>query len=97
MVSDQAVRVKEDVDDTLDRCGAVVMGEDHPDTVFPGLGNDTLCAVFRILLYIPPKGIHFKDRIEPDGLGLLQDVKDIIQERARTLFVENQTKSLKSF
>ena len=37
LVADKAIKVKEDVDDTLDSCEAV--GEKRPDSSFPGLGN----------------------------------------------------------
>ena len=34
MMADEELRVKEEVDDTLDRCGGVVIGKDHPKTMF---------------------------------------------------------------
>ena len=33
---DEVVRVKEDVNDTLDRCGTEVIADDHPDAVLLG-------------------------------------------------------------
>lgn len=72
------------------------MEEDHPDVVFSGLGHETICAVFMPLLHGPPIDIHFRDGIELDDLELPQDVTANIQGRARTIFVENQTKSLKA-
>ena len=50
MVPDHAIKVKEDLDDTLDSCGAVFIGKKHPDVLFPWLGNETVHAVFNPLL-----------------------------------------------
>ena len=66
------------------------------DAKFPGLGNDTVEAVFRLLLLGATIEVHFKDKIELDDLGLTQDIIDNIQHRAKILFVENDTKLIKA-
>ena len=35
-LADEVTRVKMEVDDTLDRCGADIIGEDHVDIFFLG-------------------------------------------------------------
>ena len=69
MVADQAVKVKEDVDDELDSCRAVE-GEKHLDWSFPWLGGETVQAVFRLLVHGPTIDIHFKDKVELNDLGI---------------------------
>ena len=37
MMEDEAVSVKDEVDETLKGCEAVIVGEDHHKVLFPGL------------------------------------------------------------
>ena len=53
IMANEAVRIKEKVDNILDGCGAIVVEEDHPKAVFPRLGQEPISEVFRPLLYGP--------------------------------------------
>ena len=46
MAADKAVKANCLVDDILEECGAGVMDDDNPKTVFTNLGNKTFFPVF---------------------------------------------------
>ena len=66
--------MKEDVDDTLNTCGAVFIGEKHHEACFPGLGGESVQAIFRLLLHGLTIDIQFKGKIELEDLDLAPDV-----------------------
>ena len=54
---DQVTQVKQQVDETLDICGAVVVQEGNPEAGHTGWGEEDVPAIFRPLLSSP--GCHW--------------------------------------
>ena len=48
-LTDEVMKVKLEVDDTLDSCEAAIVGEDHEEAVFSRLGQELVPAVFKPL------------------------------------------------
>ena len=88
MVTDQVVRVKEDVDDIWDGCDVEFVWDGHPNAFFSGLGQEPSSEVFKLLVSSPAVNIQYSYKIELGDLGLPKDTMDIIQERARNIFIE---------
>jgi len=49
MISDKAVRVKEEVDDKLGACEFAVIGKDYPKNLFSSLVQESVNSMFRTL------------------------------------------------
>ena len=79
MTADEAIRVKEEINDTLDICGAVVVAEDHPSAVFTGFSQEPIFSVFIPLLHGVTVDILYVDKIKLSDLELLQGTWDTIQ------------------
>ena len=45
VMANQAVKVKENVNDTLDSCGAAVIGGNHPEVIFMKWGQENFDCV----------------------------------------------------
>ena len=61
-LTDHIVQVKQQVDETLDICGAVVVPEGHPEAgVNPGWGEADVPAIFRPLLSSPKVQLEQED------------------------------------
>ena len=68
---DAVTRVKMQVDDTLDSCGAVVIPDDDPEAGYSGWGEEAVSAVFKPLQSPPQIDIQTKDdELQLDDLDL---------------------------
>ena len=83
-LGDEITKVKVQMDETLDSCGAAVMTEDNPEAGYSGWGQETVSAVFRPLLSPPQIDLETElDELELDDLGLDPDTVRVIQKRAK--------------
>ena len=89
MLADEVTKVKSEVDDTLDRCGAVVIRDEHDDACFTGLGQEPVTAVFKPLQSGPSLDVPSLEQIELGDLELNPVTLNTIQTRAKALFYQN--------
>ena len=85
-LGDAVTRVKMQVDDTLDSCGAVVISDDCPKAGagYSSWGEEAVPALFKPLQSPPQIDVQIEnDELQPDGLDLDPDTVKIIQERAK--------------
>ena len=90
------MKVKVEVDDTLDGCGAAIIGDDHKEACFTGIGQESISALFKPLQSGPSFDIPCSDQLDLSDLELDQGTLDVIQERAKALFVKNKTNAVKT-
>lgn len=90
MAGDKAVKAKNQVDDILEECGAVVVDDDNAKVVFTGLGNNSFSLVFKPLNWSPTVAINHPESIVMDDLeGLNPDHRETIRQRVLKLSVDN--------
>ena len=99
-LTDHITQVKQQVDETLDISGAVVVPEGHPEVgVNPGWGEDDVPAIFRPLLSSPKVSLEQEadDELDlSDIKGLDQQVVARIQQKARDKAVQNRQHAYKA-
>ena len=91
-LGDVITKVKQEVDDTLDGCGAVVVPREHPSAGFTGWGQETVPALFKPLLCSPQINVREESpELFLDDLDHLdQATKDTIQERCKAKLDANK-------
>merc|ERR1711867_179054 len=93
-LTDHITQVKQQVDETLDISGAVVVPEGHPEAgVNPGWGEDDVPAIFRTLLSSPKVPLEQKadDELDLSDIeGQDQQVVALIQQKASDKAVRNR-------
>ena len=88
---DAVTRVKLQVDDTLDSCGAVALPDDSPEAGYSSWGQEAVSAVFKPLQSPPQVDIKVdKDELELENLDLDPNTMAVIQERAQKKLDKNK-------
>ena len=97
-LGDVITKVKQEVDDTLDGCGAVVVPRQHLSEGFTGWGQETVPALFKPLQCSPQINIREENpELFLDDLDHLdQATKDTIQERCKAKLDANKEHALKA-
>ena len=96
-LGDEVTRVKMQMDDTLDSCGAVVILDDNPDAGYSSWRQEAVSAVFKPLQSPPQVNIQAEpDELELDDLDLDPIMVMVIQERAKTKLDKNKQHARKA-
>ena len=91
MAAEKAVKVRNQVDDILEDCGAAVVDDDDPRVVLTRLGNKFSSPVFEPLKNSPTIDINYEEVIAMDDLGGLDlEHKEVIRQRVLKLSIDNQ-------
>ena len=94
---DEIGKVKWEMDDTLDSCGAVVLPRDNPEAGYSSWGQETVSVVFRPLQSPPQVEIAAEvDKLELLDLELDPAMVETIQERVRAKLKTNKVHAKKA-
>ena len=77
-LTDEVMKVKLEVDNTLKRCRAIVVGDQHTQECFSGCDQEPVSAMFRPLQSGPIINIAVEEELELNDLCLYQDTENLI-------------------
>ena len=91
-VTDQVTQVKQQVDETLDICGAAVVPEGNPEAGHTNWGDEDVPAIFKPLLHSPQVPlVQEVDELDlSDIVSLDPQITECIQQKARDKAVLNR-------
>ena len=97
-LTDQVPQVKQQVDETLDICGAVVIPEGNPEAGHTGWGDEDVPAIFKPLLHSPQVPlVQEVDELDlSDIVSLDPQIAEHIQQKARDKAVLNRKHAKKA-
>ena len=92
MLMDQVTQVKQQVDETLDICGAAVITEGNSEAGHTGWGEEDVPAIFRPLLHSPQVPlVQEEDELDLSDIDILDSqIAEGIQQKARDKAVLNR-------